>query len=73
MSQGWDNHEPAPMEFFHGQLMKHFHEYRKRLTDSTEVLIDGIVLNNIVAKAKVETYEKYPKQKLGEAILKTDM
>ena len=42
-------------------------------TDNTTVEIDGIAFNNIIAKAKNETYAKYPKQKLQEAILKTEI
>lgn len=73
MSQGWENHEPAPIEFLHGRLMDLFHEWRKTKTDNTTVEIDGIAFNNIIAKAKNETYAKYPKQKLQEAILKTEI
>lgn len=73
MSQGWENHEPAPIEFLHGRLMNLFHEWRRTKTDKTTVEIDGIALNNIIAKAKIETYSKYPKQNLGQAILKTDI
>jgi hypothetical protein len=73
MSYGWENHEPAPIEFMHGRLMDLFHEWRKTKTENTTVEITGVELNNIIAKAKLETYAKYPKQKLQEAILKTDM
>lgn len=73
MSYGWENHEPAPIEFMHGRLMDLFHEWRRSKTENTTVEINGNELNNIIAKAKTETYMKYPKQKLQEAILKTDM
>ena len=73
MSYGWENHEPAPIEFMHGRLMDLFHEWRRSKTENTTVEINGNELNNIIAKAKTETYVKYPKQKLQEAILKTDM
>jgi hypothetical protein len=73
MSQGWENHEPAPIEFLHGRLMNLFHEWRRTKTDNTTVEIDGMAFNNIIAKAKNETYAKYPKQKLQEAILKTEI
>ena len=62
-----------PIEFLHGRLMDLFHEWRKTKTENTTVSISGVELNNIIAKAKKETYAKYPKQKLQEAILKTDM
>ena len=50
-----------------------FHEWRKTKTENTTVEINGNEFNNLIAKAKTETYAKYPKQKLQEAILKTDM
>jgi len=77
MSQGWENHEPAPMEFFHGHLMELFHEWRKQQPSNNEknsvVEIDGGQLNNLIAKAKIKTYDKYPKQNLREAILKSEI
>ena len=73
MSYGWENYEPAPIEFLHGRLMDLFHEWRRTKTENTTVEINGNDLNNIIAKAKTETFAKYPKQKLQEAILKTDM
>lgn len=73
MSTGWDDHEPAPLEFFHGQVNKYFHEYRKSKGEATDIMIDGIIINTIVAKAKVDTYKKYPKQVNQSAILKTDI
>jgi hypothetical protein len=73
MSTGWENHEPAPMEFFHSRLMHYFHEFRLLKTENIEVKMDGSDFSEIVVKAKNETYAKYPKQKLQEPILKTDM
>lgn len=73
MSQGWENHEPAPIEFLHGRMMDLFHEWRKTKTENTTVEIDGIAFNNIIAKAKTLTYEKYEKLDLKKAILKTDL
>lgn len=73
MANGWELHEPAPMEFFHGRLLDYFHEWRKTKTEDINVTINGGELNNIIAKAKIETYNKYPKQRLRDIILKTDM
>lgn len=91
MSTGWENHEPAPMEFFHAKLMEYFHEWRKtRVTVSADgtsntgawkatdyeipyVVISGSEFSDIIVKAKNETYAKYPKQKLQDAILKSEM
>jgi len=74
MSQGWENYEPAPLEFFHGVLMDKFHEFRTQKGNAdTLVMITGSDLNNLIAKAKMETYRKYPKQVNQSAILKTDI
>ena len=73
MSIGWENVEPAPIEFMHGRLMDLFHEWRKSFTEDTTIEIDGIALNNIIAQAKTETYAKYPKQNLQRNIPKIEM
>ena len=64
MSYGWKNHEPDPIEFLHCRLMDLFHEWRKTKTENTDVEINGTEFNNIIAKAKTETYAKYPKWQL---------
>lgn len=69
MSYGWENNEPAPMEYFHGKLMDLFHEWRKFNHGS----ISGIDFNNLIVKAKVDTYVKYPKQVNADAIHKDEM
>ena len=73
MSLGWENHEPAPIEFLHGRMMDLFHEWRKTKTENTTVEINGNDFSKIIAKAKMETYEKYHKLNLKNAVLKTDM
>lgn len=73
MSLGWENHEPAPIEYFHGRLMDLFHEWRRSKTEAITVEINGGELNNIIAKAKTETYAKYPKQNLKNPIPKKEM
>lgn len=75
MSTGWDKYEPAPLEFLHGRVMNLFHEWRKENFQDGQITvpISGQVLSRIIGQAKVETYKKYPKQNLSEAILKTDM
>lgn len=72
-SESWEGLEPAPMEYFHGKMMDYFHEYRLNRTDSIQVPIDGVTFNNIIAKAKTDTYAKYPKQNLCRAIPKSEM
>lgn len=73
MSTGWENYEPAPMEFFHGRLMDLFHELRiKKVGKETiTVELNGTEINNIIAQAKMETYAKYPKQVSSSAIEKS--
>lgn len=75
MSTGWENHEPAPIEFLHGKLHDYFHEFRRKKVGqgNTDVLINGSELAKIIAKAKTDTYAKYPKQVSEKAILKTEL
>ena len=73
MSQGWENVEPAPIEFFHAKLLEKFHEWRRVKTENVVVEIDGVALNDLIAKAKLETYAKYSKQNLGNPIPKCEM
>lgn len=75
MAEGWADHEPAPLEFFHGRLMDEFHEIRLKKGDNEAktLTINGIEFGNMIAKIKMETYKKYPKQVSDKAILKTDL
>ena len=59
MSTGWENHEPAPIEFLHGRIMDLFHEWRISKTENTSVEIDGSYLSKIIAKAKLENAPIY--------------
>ena len=71
MSSKWENNEPAPLDFFHEELMREFHEYRESKTESVYVVMTGMDFNDIVVKAKNATYEKYPNHILPkDAILK---
>ncbi len=73
MSKRWQNHEPAPLEFFHGRLMDLFHEYRKKYELPTTFKIDGGIYNNFIAQAKTETYAKYPKLVNNQSVHKSDI
>lgn len=75
MSSGWENHEPAPLEYFHWKLFDAFHALRLEKGDNTEktLTLNGIEMNNMIAAAKTETYKKYPKQVSQKAILKADL
>lgn len=73
MSEEWENIEPSPIEFFHAQLIKKFHEWRRLKTEHTVVEIDGAAFNDLIAKVKLETYAKYSKQNLDKPIPKSEM
>jgi len=70
-STGWEDKEPAPIEFLHSEMMDGFHELRKAKGGGTDVLINGIELTQIIAAAKRATYEKYAKLNLKAAIPKS--
>lgn len=69
----WEGKEPAPIEFFHSELMKSFHEYRLSISNSTTIELDGIAFNSIVADAKRKTYKKYKKLDIGKIINSEDL
>lgn len=73
MSTGWENHEPAPIEYLHHELMEIFHETRRMTVgqDTHTIEMDGILFNRMIAEAKTRTYRKYEKLKLKQAILKS--
>ena len=71
MKQSWEDFEPSPIEFMHGQLLNEFHKWRESVTKNTAVLIDGTFFNQIVVSAKVATYEKYKTLGLDKAVLKS--
>jgi hypothetical protein len=73
MSEDWEKYESAPIEWMHGRMIDLFHEWRKSKTENTTVEINGSALNNIIAKAKTETYAKYKKLNLDKAIPKSEM
>jgi hypothetical protein len=75
MSTGWENHKPAPLEYFHGELMKAFHELRLAKGDNPgkTLTIIGSEFGNLIAKVKMETYNKYPKQVSQKAIPKNEL
>lgn len=75
MSYGWENHEPAPLEYFHGRIMDLFHEMRRDRVgqENINVSINGSDLGNLIASAKRQTYQKYPKQVSPDAIPKSEM
>ena len=75
MDNSWDNLEPAPIEFMHGILLECFHEYRQLHGNRNRNWVEMSVadFNNIIAKAKMATYEKYHKLDLENAIPKSKL
>ncbi len=73
MDNSWENVEPAPIEFMHGRMMDLFHEWRRARTSDVQVSMNGTDLANIIAKAKMETYEKYKALDLRKAIPKSKL
>ena len=71
MIDGWENHEPSPIEFLHDQLLKEFHKFRRSKTEGINVEINGRDLTTMIANAKKTTYEKYKVLGLDKAILKS--
>ena len=61
----WGDLQPAPIEFLHGELMKLFHEFRVSRVGAEviEVEIQGREFNDLIARAKTLTYEKYPEER----------
>ena len=66
MSTGWDNYDPAPIETFHGEALKRFHEVAKvdhgeieKAFDRKLKTIDGIVFSNLIAECKVKIMKEY--------------
>ena len=68
MDNSWENYEPSPIEFFHGELMKAFHEFRTSHTKNIFVIMDGVTLNDLITKTKILTYKKYEALNLDKAI-----
>lgn len=72
--EGWDNYEAAPLEFFHQELFRLFHEFRKsKVGDRVDVEIDGIKFNNLIAEAKTLTYKKYERVVSSKPIEKSKL
>ena len=75
MSTGWENYDPAPIEVFHSEAMKQFHEGARFPVNETFVdgvrFMNGIEVNVILAAFKVKIMKQYgitsdaiPKEKL---------
>jgi hypothetical protein len=75
MSQGWENHEPAVLEFVHGRVIDLFHEWRIKThgKDKLDPPVTGTEIADFIWKAKMEAYKKYPKQVNSKAIPKSEI
>lgn len=51
--------ECSPIEFFHNELQKEFHVFRRQKTEDTKVEMNGIEFNKIVVAAKKTTKKEY--------------
>jgi len=70
MDNSWENVEPSPLEFFHGELMKAFHKFRESHTKSIFVIMDGVTLNDLIVETKTMTYKKYEALNLDKIVSK---
>ena len=61
MSSG--NWLPAYCEQLQSYILEEFHKWRKENNLSIEVKLDGIELNNLIARAKRRLYEERPEAK----------
>lgn len=59
MSNSWDDYDPAPIEVFHGEAMKKFHEIREAKGRSPDQGLNGIDVNSILAEFKVKIMKQY--------------
>ena len=73
MAEGWENHEPAPLEFFHHELMEELRKKQPIKTSTTMVLMTMTEMNDCIAKVKGVTYNKYAKHISRDAIQKNEM
>lgn len=75
MDKSWDNYEPAPLEYLHGEMEKLFWESVKYHgnNETKQVVMSGGMFHNIIGEAKTRTYEKYKKLGLKNPIRKTDL
>ena len=76
LEESWKGKNPAPIEFFHGELQKEFHKYREKHFPNSEkktITINGIGFNKIVVAAKVSTFKQYPRQNLRRVIPDIEM
>lgn len=56
MSYGWEGFKPAPIEEFHAEAMKRFHEIK---IGKRPGFCDGIKVNTILAEFKMKIKKEY--------------
>lgn len=63
MSNSWDNFKASPIETFHGEAGKEFHEGAQFKSNETFVdgvrFINGIEFNRLLARFKVKIMKEY--------------
>ena len=63
MSNDWKDYKAAPIEVFHGEAMKEFHQGAQFESNETLVngvrFINGIEFNNLLARFKTKIMKEY--------------
>lgn len=63
MSDSWDDYIPAPIEVFHGETMKAFHQGAQFPANETFVngirYVNGIEFNRLLAEFKTKIMKEY--------------
>lgn len=63
MSNSWDDYDPAPIEVFHGEVMKSFHKGAQFPSNETFVdgirYVNGIEFNRLLAEFKTKIMKEY--------------
>lgn len=62
------DYKPKALEFMHGRLLEEFHNWRTSKGTNVHIMISGTMLNDLIAKAKLATYEHYPELKQEEQV-----
>ena len=73
LQESWKYYEPSPIEFLHARIEEEFHKFRSNKNQGVDVVMNGIDLTNIIASAKLATYEKYEALNLKDPVKKLSL
>lgn len=66
MAAGWGKYDPAPIETFHSEALKSFHEVASNDHSNTERIfgvkvktVDGIAFSSLIAEFKTKIMKEY--------------